>query len=301
MVAPRQPLNPHLQMANFSSAFGFKVYIVPCLSKNVDVDTVTGGVAETGAFINLGVANANLVATDAVVAEGATVEELTVGGADVAATGVTPFELLGLTDASLSTDTSSEEVVTYSDDSGYSQSVATSKSWSLSISGVTDFNDAGYQAMRIAEKNNVAGALRVKIGRTTPAGEQVFGYGTLQSYSESVSAGSVVTYTVELNGYGPLGLKLAGDAAPAPATGGVATLGNFATSVAYALNATGAATAVTGGNGSNAEVTVDTDGSGDVTAATVTVAGTGYQVGDTLTISEDGGTGVATAEVLSIS
>lgn len=196
-------------MANFSSAFGFKVYIVPCLSRNIDVDTVAGGVAESGAFINLGVGEADLIPTQGVVAEGATVEEITVSGSDVVAGGATPFELLGLTDASLSTDTSSEEVVTYSDDSGYSQSVATSKSWSLSISGVTDFNDAGYQALRIAEKNNVAGSIRVKIGRTTPAGEQVFGYGTLQSYSESVEAGSVVTYTVELNGYGPLGLKLA--------------------------------------------------------------------------------------------
>lgn len=196
-------------MANFSSAFGFKVYIVPCKSANVDVDSVTGGVGETG-FIALGAADANVITTGSTIAEGATVEEITVdGGADIVAAGATPFELLGLTDASLSTDTSSEEVVTYSDDSGYSQSVATSKSWSLSISGVTDFNDAGYQAMRIAEKNNVAGSLRVKIGRTTPAGEQVYGYGTLQSYSESVEAGSVVTYTIELNGYGPLGLKLA--------------------------------------------------------------------------------------------
>ena len=195
-------------MANFSSAFGFKVYFVPVLSPSVDVATVTGGVGETG-FIALGAADANVVATNALVAEGASVAEITVGGSDVVAAGATPFELLGLTDASLSTDTSSEEVVTYSDDSGYSQSVATSKSWSLSLSGVTDFNDAGYQAMRLAEKNNVAGNIRIKIGRTTPSGEQVYGYATLQSFSESVEAGSIVSYTIEAAGYGPLGLGLA--------------------------------------------------------------------------------------------
>ena len=195
-------------MANFSSAFGFKVYFVPVLSPSVDVATVTGGVGETG-FIALGAADANVVATNAVVAEGASVAEITVGGSDVVAAGATPFELLGLTDASLSTDTSSEEVVTYSDDSGYSQSVATSKSWSLSLSGVTDFNDAGYQAMRLAEKNNVAGNIRIKIGRTTPSGEQVYSYATLQSFSESVEAGSIVSYTIEAAGYGPLGLGLA--------------------------------------------------------------------------------------------
>ena len=197
-----------IAMANFSSAFGFKVYLVPCLSTAVDVSTVTGGVGEAG-FIALGAANANVVATDAVVSEGATAQEILVGGADIVAGAATPVELLGLTDASLSTDTSSEEVVTYSDDSGYSQSVATSKSWSISLSGVTDFNDAGYQVMRLAEKNNVAGGIRIKIGRTTPSGEQVYGYATLQSFSESVEAGSIVSYTVEAAGYGALGLGLA--------------------------------------------------------------------------------------------
>ena len=194
-------------MANFTSAFGFKVYLTPCLSTSVDVNAVTGGVGETG-FIALGAADANVVASDAVITEGA-VSEINVGGADIVAGGVTPVELVGLTDASLSTDTSSEEVVTYSDSSGYSQSVATSKSWSISLSGVTDFNDAGYQVMRLAEKNNVAGGIRVKIGRTTPSGEQVYGYATLQGFSESVEAGSIVSYTVEASGYGALGLGLA--------------------------------------------------------------------------------------------
>lgn len=202
------PYTPHIAMANFSSAFGFKVYLVPCLSTAVDVSTVTGGVGETG-FIALGTANADVVAVDAEVTEGLTAKEINVGGTDIVAAGVTPVELLGLTDASLSTDTSSEEVVTYSDDSGYSQSVATSKSWAISLSGVTDFNDAGYQVMRLAEKNNVAGGIRVKVGRTTPSGEQVYGYATLQGFSESVEAGSIVSYTVDLAGYGDLGLSLA--------------------------------------------------------------------------------------------
>ena len=202
-------------MANFSSAFGFKVFVVPVTSDAVDTSTVTGGVGNTG-FID----NSSPVATDAVVTEGASLNQILVAGEsitngsrnvadDADITADTCFELVGLTDASLSTDTSSEEVVTYSDDSGYSQSVALSKSWSISLAGVTDFNDAGYQAMRLAEKNNVAGNIRIKIGRTTPAGEVVYGYATLQSYSESVEAGSIVTYTVEAAGYGPLGLGLA--------------------------------------------------------------------------------------------
>lgn len=196
-------------MANFTSAFGFKVYFVPVLQTAVDTDSVTGGTQETGGFINLGAAEANLTAADAVITEGTTPSEILVGGTDCVASGDTPFELVGLTDAALSTDTSSEEVVTYSDSSGYSQSVATSKNWSISLAGVTDYNDAAYQAMRLAEKNNVAGGLRIKIGRVTPGGEEVFGYATLESFSESVEAGTVVSYTVEAAGYGPLGLVLA--------------------------------------------------------------------------------------------
>lgn len=193
-------------MANFVSAFGFEVYFVPLKSTAVDTSSVTGGVqADAAGFIDI----TSVTATDAVVTAGAAAGEINVGGVDVVAGAATAFKLEGLTDASLATDTSSEEVVTYSDSSGYSQSVATSKSWSISLSGVTDFNDAGYQAMRLAEKDNVAGNLRIKIGRTTPSGEEVFGYATLQSFSESVEAGSIVSFTVEAAGYGPLGLGLA--------------------------------------------------------------------------------------------
>lgn len=193
-------------MANFVSAFGFEVYFVPLKSTDVDTSSVTGGVqADVAGFIDI----TTVTAADAVISEGTSADELMVGGSDVVAAYSTAFKLEGLTDASLSTDTSSEEIVTYSDSSGYSQSVATSKSWSIALSGVTDFNDAGYQAMRIAEKNNVAGNLRIKIGRTTPSGEEVFGYATLQSFSESVEAGSIVSFTVEAAGYGPLGLGLA--------------------------------------------------------------------------------------------
>lgn len=198
-------------MANFTSAFGFEVYIRPVLSAEVDTESVTGGVsADASAFLDI--TAANVVPLTAVVTPGATASEIDVDSVDIVpltATEPTIGQLVGLTDASLSTDTSSEDVVTYSDDSGYNQSVATSKSWSISLAGVTDYRDPGYQIMRLAEMNNVAGGLRVKIGRTTPAGENIFGYATLQGFSESVEAGTIVSYTVEAAGYGPLGLTLA--------------------------------------------------------------------------------------------
>ena len=58
-----------------------------------------------------------------------------------------------------------------------------------------------------------------------------------------------------------------------------------------------AATATTGG----AAVAVNTDISGEVTAVGTNTPGSGYSVGDTVTFNEDGGAGVFTARVASIS
>lgn len=207
-------------MANFNAAFNFEVFLEVVESDQVDSSAVNGGIeAAPTAFIDISPENI-VEATSTVVEDGFDGIDVTpaAGGdtTDVVVkegnviSGAYVAKLEGLTDASLSTDTSSEEVVTYSDDTGYNQSVALSKSWSISLAGVTDYNDAGYQIMRLAEKNNVAGSLRVKIGRTTPKGEVVYGYATLQGFSESVEAGSIVSYTVECAGYGALGLTLAG-------------------------------------------------------------------------------------------
>ncbi len=207
-------------MANFNAAFNFEVFLEVVESDAV-LPNVTGGVsASASAFIDITPANIIPPAADVVEAglddievtpTGGSAENIVITPTSDAASKSGPYvaKLEGLTDASLSTDTSSEEVVTYSDDSGYNQSVALSKSWSFALAGVTDYNDAGYQIMRLAEKNNVAGSLRVKIGRTTPKGEITYGYGTLQGFSESVEAGSIVSYTVEVAGYGALGLTLA--------------------------------------------------------------------------------------------
>jgi hypothetical protein len=58
-----------------------------------------------------------------------------------------------------------------------------------------------------------------------------------------------------------------------------------------------AASATSGG----ATVVVSTDVAGDVTAVGTNTPGSGYSVGDTVTFSEDGGAGVLTARVASIS
>lgn len=204
-------------MANFESAFNFQVFFVPVTASSVNTGGVTGGLsATTGGFINYG----TKIADNGAISEGTTPdrillssEVITKGAKNVAGSSTisadSVFELLGLTDASLDSATKSEEVVTYGDAGGYSQGVATSKSWKIGLEGVTDFNSAAYQAMRLLEKNNVAGGLRCKIGRLTPSGEAIYGYCTLKGYKEKSKAGSIVSYSVDAEGYGPLGLTLA--------------------------------------------------------------------------------------------
>jgi len=194
-------------MANFSAAFGYKVYLVPLASSSVQVDSVISlaGLGD-GGFIDetttvpaasplsysAGVFSVNSVA-------------MNMDGAD------TPFLLRGLTNASLETDTGSEDVYTYDDETkGFNQAVATTKSFSLTLAGVADFKDSAYQALRLTEQNTVADSLRVKFARIGPTGtdETVYGYGTLTGYTESVEVTSIVSWECTLTGYGFYGLDL---------------------------------------------------------------------------------------------
>lgn len=198
-------------MANFSAAFGYDVYIVPLASSSVDVTFtgVTGGVgAGAGNFIDTTTVVAStqkITYASGVFSVGATPVAMAMDGTD------DPFRLFGLTNASLETDTNAEDIITYDDEAkGFIQSVATTKSWSVSLAGVADFKDAGYQVMRITEQNTVADSLRIKFARVGPVGtvETVYGYGTLSGYTESIEAGSIVSWESEIMGYGPYVVEL---------------------------------------------------------------------------------------------
>ncbi len=194
-------------MANFSAAFGYQVYLVPLTSSSVDVSSVLGSAGVgAGGFVDntttIGVRDAVTYANGI----------FTVGGAAYSMDGTdAPVILKGLTNASLESDTGSEEVYTYDDETkGFSQAVATTKSFSMTLAGVADFKDAGYQVLRLTEQNTVADSLRVKIARVGPTGttETVFGYGTLTGYTESIEVTSIVSWECTLTGYGFYGLEL---------------------------------------------------------------------------------------------
>lgn len=200
-------------MANISTAFGYDVYIIPLAAASVDsaFTGVTTGVGTTsGAFVNLGASNANLVAPSSTVSYAGGI--FTVETTPFAMNGTDDVvRLYGLTNAALETDTNSEDVVTYdSETGGFNLSLPTSKTWSVSLAGVADFKDAGYQILRLTEQNTVADALRVKFARVGPTGtdECVYGYGTLTGYTESIEAGSIVSWEATVQGYGAYRIDL---------------------------------------------------------------------------------------------
>ena len=208
--------------SQYSAAFGYQVYIVPVDGCGVDLTTINGGV-KAGGFID---PTSPADQTSAVV-EGSVPSEILLGDPgenivydnDVVAD-ETVMRLYGLTNAALETDTSSETVTTYDTESkGFDQSIATSKSWSLSLEGVSQFGDAGYKVLRLCEQNAVAGQLKVKIGRVGPTGttEAVYGYATLTGFSESIEAGSIVSWSVTATGYGGYSLDLDNGGTDAPA------------------------------------------------------------------------------------
>lgn len=193
-------------MANFSAAFGYDFYIVPLTSDNVDVsftgitaaDDPTTGFIDTTALATGAVSYAAGVFT-----VGA--DTFNMDGTDK------PVRLAGLTQASLETDTGSEDIYTYDDETkGFNQAVATTKSFSISLAGVADFKDTGYQILRLTEANTVADSLRVKLVRVGPTGtvETIYGYGTLMGYSESNEVASIVSWECSITGYGAYQLEL---------------------------------------------------------------------------------------------
>ncbi len=193
-------------MANFSAAFGYDFYIVPLDSSSVDVSFtgITAADDPTTGFIDTTTLASGAVTYTAGV--------FTVGATTYAMDGTDePVRLAGLTSASLETDTGSEDIYTYDDETkGFNQAVATTKSFSISLAGIADFKDTGYQILRLTEANTVADSLRVKLVRVGPTGttESIYGYGTLMGYTESNEVSSIVSWECSISGYGAYVLEL---------------------------------------------------------------------------------------------
>jgi hypothetical protein len=193
-------------MANYSQAFGYKVYIVPILSTELDLTELSLGGLGAGKFID----DTTPLANTSAITETASPYGISVGGTPLALDGSDdPLRLLGLTSATLSTDTNSENVLTYDQETeGFEASVATSKSAVIELAGTSQFTDAAYKVLRLCERNSVSQNLMAKLARIGPVGstETVFGFGRFTGYSEGNEAGSIVSWSCSFEFYGPYGL-----------------------------------------------------------------------------------------------
>ena len=143
--------------------------------------------------------------------------------------------------------------------------------------------------MRLLEQNAVAGQLKCKIGRIGPTGttEAVYGYATLSSFSESIEAGSVVSWSLTAEGFGPYAVDLdngSGGGPSEPVTGGITALGAVTPGSGY-TDATYNDVALTGGSGSGATANITVSG-GVVDGVTLVNGGNGYQAGEDLSADD---------------
>jgi hypothetical protein len=143
--------------------------------------------------------------TEATVTSGAVVgSSMLLNGTDA------PIRLLGLTNCAPSESEAEETVTTYDDEAkSFDTSIATSKSMSWSLEGVTNHNDAAYKLLRISAKESVREGLMVKYARIGPVGfnETSYGYGRFTGFEESPAAGQIVKYSTTLRAYGPYELE----------------------------------------------------------------------------------------------
>ena len=203
--------------SQYAAAFGYEVYLVPVNACGVDLSSVNGGVGTGTGFPTPFIDTGSPLAFNTQIIAG-TPGQILAGdpGTNIVydnevITAETVVKLTGLSNASLETDTGTETVQTYdAENRGFDQNVALTKSWTMSLEGMSQFTDAGYKVIRLLEAGAVDGALKCKIGRVGPTGttEAVYGYGTLTNFSESVEAGSIVSWSIELQGYGPYALDL---------------------------------------------------------------------------------------------
>lgn len=138
--------------------------------------------------------------TSAAVTGGTAAAGLKLNGTDNA------IRLLGLTNAAPEESENEETIVTYDDEvKSFDTSIATSKSFSWTIEGVTDHSDAAYKLLRIAAKESVREGLMVKYARVGPTGktETTYGYGRITGFSEQPPAGGIVKWSSSIRAYGP--------------------------------------------------------------------------------------------------
>jgi hypothetical protein len=200
----------------FSQAYGYNFFFMPLKKENLNF-------AQLATFAGFMTLTSPLSNTAAVTKTGTgSTLAISVGATSLALDGTgAPIRLLGLTNAAPSETETEETVVTYDDEvQSFDTSIATGKSFSFALEGVTDHNDAAYKLMRLCAKESVREGLMVKYARIGPQGftERTYGFGRFTGFEETPPAGGIVRWKTTLKAYGPYELDF--HVPPAPPSGG---------------------------------------------------------------------------------
>lgn len=199
-------LNTNVVTLTFAAAHGFAVNDIVVVKDLPSPFTALNGTFTVTAVSSSAPHTVSYALTAANIAS-ATVTAGTVTGGLLKLDGTdAPIRLLGLQNCAPNESEGEDTVLTYDDEAqSFDTSIATSKSITWSLEGVTNHSDAAYKLMRIASRESVRNRLMIKYARIGPTGvnETQYGYGRFTGFEEQPPAGGIVRFSTNVRGYGP--------------------------------------------------------------------------------------------------
>lgn len=189
---------------DYAAALDIQHYIVPLLMSEItleDAQTASAGGSALTAWLDVADAISGQLSV-AVTGTGATFE-IDIDGAAYPLDGTgAPIQLLNVTSAPLSTETSDETVITHDTVTrGSAITVGVTDTHSFAFSGMTAFKNVDHKIMEVLRERATAERLAVKYLRVGPGGttEKKLCYGRFSSKSEEGDAGALIKYSATLN------------------------------------------------------------------------------------------------------
>lgn len=208
---------------DYAAALDIQHYIVPMLISEITLEDAQTAAASNGAALSAWLDVADAISGQLSVSYAYTgtpaVFTLTIDGASYPLDGTgAPIQLLNVTSAPQSTETSDETVITHDQVTrGSAITVGVTDTHSFAFAGMTAHKNVDHKVMEVLREVATADRLAVKYLRVGPGGttEKKLCYGRFSSKSEEGDAGALVKYSATLNALGTV-YTIFDNTAPAP-------------------------------------------------------------------------------------
>lgn len=209
---------------DYAAALDIQHYIVPMLMSEITLEDAQTAAANGGSALSTWLNVTNAISGQLGVSYAYTgtpaVLTLTVDGATYPLDGTgDPIQLLNVTSAPQSTETSDETVITHDTVTrGSAITVGVTDTHSFAFAGMTAHKNVDHKVMEVLRELATAERLAVKYLRVGPGGttEKKLCYGRFSSKSEEGDAGALVKYSATLNVLGTVYTIFDNPAPPAP-------------------------------------------------------------------------------------